>query len=342
MRIGRVFLYVGIPAPWTFAIVGVVNRNVGSAGMTDMRHFNECACVIVTYDPDSGILSSQLDALTSQVATIVMVDNGSKPDIQEYLHRAESERIGVKLISLGSNYGIAHAQNVGIRETIAQGKRYVLLLDHDSIPAENVIQRLYATAETLRRRNVKLGALGVRLIEPRTGKENGFYLLKAGTWRRIRCNRESDEIVECDYLNSSGTFLPVETIEEAGYFDELLFIDHVDTDWCMRAKSKGFRFFGVCSTEIHHYMGESIARFWCFGWRAMPRRTPRRHYFIVRNSLWLYRRSYVPFFWKLNNFLKLIFTLIYFSLFDRERLLQARMIMRGFIDGAAGPSRARK
>lgn len=302
-------------------------------------HFNECACVIVTYDPDSEILRSQLDALSSQVASIVIVDNGSKQSVYEFLHQTESERIGVKLISLGSNYGIAYAQNIGIREAIAQGKRYILLLDHDSIPAENVLQRLYTTAEDLRKKNVKLGALGARLVEPRTGKENGFYLLKTGMWKRVRCNRESSQIIECDYLNSSGSFLPVEALEGVGYFDELLFIDHVDTDWCMRAKSKGFNFFGVCSAKIQHYMGESIVRFWCFGWRAMPRRTPRRHYFIVRNSLWLYRRSHVPLFWKLNNFLKLIFTLIYFSLFDQERLLQARMILLGFIDGIAGPVR---
>ena len=65
----------------------------------------------------------------------------------------------------------------------------------------------------------------------------------------------------------------------------------------------------------------------------MPHRSGRRHYTIVRNSLWMYRRTYVPFSWKVNNFAKLVFTLVYFSLFDKERGSQFCCILRGLYDG---------
>lgn len=312
-----------------------------AAGM-DCAGYEHCACVIVTYDPDQAISESQLRALAPQVSLIIIVDNGSGESTQQYLSRIEAEFMNVKTIRLGNNEGIARAQNIGIRDLIARGKQYVLLLDHDSIPAFDTILCLHATANALRNQGCKLGVLGARLVDPRTGRENGFYLLRNGIWKRARCGGDVTQIIECDYLNSSGSFFPIEALEEVGYFDELLFIDHVDTDWCMRAKSKGFGLFGVCPAELQHYMGESIVRFWWFGWRMMPRRTPKRHYFIVRNSLWLYRRPYAPLSWKLNNFAKLVFTLVYFSLFDSERLLQARMILSGVIDGLAGPARATK
>jgi hypothetical protein len=60
----------------------------------------------------------------------------------------------------------------------------------------------------------------------------------------------------------------------------------------------------------------------------------------VRNSLWLYRYAYVPLAWKFNNFIKILFTLLYFSLFDEQRADQFKWILKGLIDGIKGEHRA--
>ena len=287
--------------------------------------------LIVTYNPPQDTFKKQLTALKS--LPVIIVDNGSNLAtiklLNEWAHDLPEKR---NLIELGQNFGIATAQNRGIELAQTLGCQFVLLLDHDSIPGHNLLTQLVEIAREQLKKDKQLAAIGARLIDPRSQKELGFSSMTNGVWRTYRCS-EGRKMISCEFLNSSGSLIYLPAWEKIGPFDESFFIDHVETDWCMRAKAQKFRVYGSCSGILQHYLGDSIVKFWCFGWRTMPHRSPRRHYTIVRNSLWLYRRSYVPLNWKLNNFAKLIFTFVYFSLFDNERTSQFCYILRGFYDG---------
>lgn len=305
----------------------------------DEASFSACACVIVTRNPELSVFDRQIKALLPQVSDIVIVDNDSGPPFHAYLDNLRQERSCMRVIALQENAGIARAQNLGMATVERLEKRHVLFLDHDSIPSPELVRRLYEAAEGLRKEGVKLGAIGARLVDPRSGRENGFYRMRGWRWQRVCCGQRSDGLVSCDYLNSSGSFIPLDTWRDVGACDEGFFIDHVDTDWFMRAKAKGYKCYGLCGGGLEHYMGDDVIRYWLFGWRYMPRRSPWRHYYIVRNSLWLYRRAYVPLVWKMSNAVKLLFTLVYFSLFDVERGMQLKMILRGLWDGIRGRAR---
>lgn len=287
--------------------------------------------LIVTFNPPPEVFKNLLSAIDNQPA--ILVDNGSDESTLSLLHSWVSEQPEKrKLIALGDNRGIASAQNRGIALARSLGSEYVLLLDHDSIPEKGLLNQLVEIAGEKLNRNEKVAAVGARLIDPRSQKELGFASMVNGVWRTQRCAK-NDRLISCEFLNSSGTLIYLPAWEEIGPFDENFFIDHVETDWCMRVKAKGFRVFGSCQGVLQHHLGDAIVKFWFFGWRTMPHRCPRRHYTIVRNSLWMYRRSYVPFSWKLNNFAKLMFTLVYFSIFDKERGDQFCFIVRGLYDG---------
>lgn len=287
--------------------------------------------LIVTFNPPQEVFKNQLSAIGGQ--PVILVDNGSDEPTLSLLHSWVIERPeNRKLVSLGENRGIAAAQNRGMELARSLDFRFVLLLDHDSIPEKGLLNQLVEVAVEKLNRNEKLAAVGARLIDPRSQKELGFASMVNGVWRTQRCKKD-DRLIPCEFLNSSGTLIYLSAWEEIGPFDENFFIDHVETDWCMRVKAKGLRVFGSCQGVLQHHLGDAIVKFWCFGWRTMPRRSPRRHFTIVRNSLWLYRRSYVPLAWKINNFAKLMFTLVYFSLFDKERSSQFYFILRGFFEG---------
>ncbi len=289
------------------------------------------AHLIVTFNPPLEVFKNQLSAIDNLPA--ILVDNGSEQSTLSLLQSWVSEQPEIrKLIALGENRGIAAAQNRGIALARSLGCEYVLLLDHDSIPEKDLLKKLVEIAGEKLASNEKIAAVGARLIAPRSQRELGFAAMVNGVWRTQRCTK-GDRLIPCEFLNSSGTLIYLPAWEKIGPFDERFFIDHVETDWCMRVKAKGFRVFGSCRGVLQHHMGDAIVKFWCFGWRTMPRRSPRRHFTIVRNSLWLYRRSYVPLVWKFNNFAKLMFTLFYFSLFDKERSSQLYFILRGFYKG---------
>jgi rhamnosyltransferase len=116
--------------------------------------------------------------------------------------------------------------------------------------------------------------------------------------------------------------------------DERLFIDNIDMEWCFRAKAKGYRLLGVSDALLYHRLGDSVRRLPFPGIdKAVLIHSPRRQYYIMRNRLLLYRRAYVPLAWKCADFPRLLFKLVYFSLFVAPRRENLRMMWRGLRDG---------
>jgi len=83
-------------------------------------------------------------------------------------------------------------------------------------------------------------------------------------------------------------------------------------------------------------MGDDVCHYWFFEKKRMPYRSPSRHYYLVRNSLLLQKRRYVPVAWKISNLLKLFFTYMYFGCYYNDRKVQRQMINLGIIDGIKG------
>lgn len=299
---------------------------------------SSCGSVIVTFNPDMGLFEQQLCALLPQVGAIAIIDNGSSEAVRKHLYELRERFPHTFVEFLPTNQGIAFAQNLGTRLLLEtnQSIRYVLYLDHDSVPSPNLVSSLFRHAESLRAGGRQVAAVGARLVEPRTGQENGFYVAGRFLWGRIRCGQVRRGTIPCMLLNSSGSFHPVDSLKVVGPFDESMFIDLIDTDWYFRARHAGYQAYGVCDGQLNHYMGDSVVRYWLLGWRTMPRRTPLRHYYITRNSLMLYSKAYVPLSWKLSNMLKLLLTLAFFFLFDHERADQGRFILRGVRDAIRG------
>jgi rhamnosyltransferase len=299
-------------------------------------HGMSLASVIVTFNPDVAQFDRVLHAALSQNHMVIVVDNGSAKMFTDLLNAQAMRTDTLHILPLHSNRGIASALNQGIMKAKDLGAEYVLLLDHDSIPSDGLLNRLALAAQSKLQSGEKVAAFGARILDPRSQQELGFYRMRYGLWHKVRCSAQIEGLIACDYLNSSGSFIPMTAFTTIGLFNEQFFIDHVDTEWFMRARSFGYTCYGYCGGALEHYMGDAVIRYWLFGWRHMPCRSPLRHYYIVRNSLWLYRYAYVPLAWKLNNALKLIFTLFYFSIFDKQRSAQFTQILRGVFDGIKG------
>jgi rhamnosyltransferase len=118
--------------------------------------------------------------------------------------------------------------------------------------------------------------------------------------------------------------------------EESLFIDQVDTEWCLRARSKGYRIFGVCGAVLEHRLGETAQRVWTGRWRRLPRHKPFRYYYIFRNTILLCRRPYVPGRWVLFNLRWLVVLFITYGLLTRVRTGELGMMVKGAVDGVRG------
>lgn len=289
--------------------------------------------ITITFNPDLELLKAQLLALPSNCSKI-LVDNASSPAMIDEIKTLITQLPHTELLCNEKNLGLAAAINIGIHS--AKQKKphpyFVLLLDQDSEPGPNSIEIMLETFTTLSKTK-KIGCIGPQLLDPDTGLAHGFHQSSFWRWKRVYPLTNETAPVPCASLNGSGTLAPLALFLELGGLDELLFIDHVDTEWSFRVTSMGYSLWGAPHATFHHKMGERGNRFWFFGWHIWPVRSHQRHYFLFRNAVLLIRRSYVPLVWKAWAILKVILTMVITAILGPHRRLQLRSMARGLRHG---------
>lgn len=290
-----------------------------------------CA-VIVTFQPRTESLLRTLAALASEVDGIVIVDNGSAR-LEEPVLRTIYPTLVVR--KLESNHGIGTAQNVGMDVAGQLGYTHALLLDQDSVPEDGMVRRLRSFLERMHEQRQKVACVGPRVRFPGSAQLSTFT---TPGWLRTPndvCQEEGSS-VECEVLLSSGSLIPLDVVQEIGGMEEALFIDQVDTEWCLRARSQGYRIFGVCGAVLEHRLGESTLRLWLGRWRNLPRHKPFRYYYIFRNTIVISRRGYTSWKWKLINLRWLAALFLIYGILTRERSGELSMMVKGALHGIRG------
>ena len=232
---------------------------------------------------------------------------------------------------LGGNFGVAEAINYGIDKAYSFKTTHVVLFDQDSLPAPDMVERLFNNYKKMVSQGIKVAAVGPRYSDPRFGNASPFIRLKG--LRLLRADCTGLLPVPVDFLVSSGCLIEMQSINEIGLMQTSLFIDYVDVEWGLRAGKKGYQCFGICDAYMQHYLGEAPLTF--FG-RNIPVHSPLRHYYQCRNAVWLYRQSWVPIAWKIVDGYRLVFKYIVYSLFTDQRFAHWTMMTRGLWHGLTG------
>lgn len=294
------------------------------------------AAIVVTYGPALPALHQQLMVLEPQVDDLIVVNNG----ISETLAAVRAWAITkIHTLQLTSNLGVGAAHNRGIEQARTLGATHVLLMDQDSIPAPDMVAQLKMALQRLSD-SCKLAAVGPCLVldsgaHSVDAKRDAYFLAEhEGAVVRVHCRQ--NEVQSVDALISSGSLLPLSVLDAVGGMDESLFIDAVDTEWCLRARAHGFSIFAVGAARLEHRLGEASRRVWLGRWRWVPLHSPLRSYTIVRNSFLLSQLTHVSPAWR-RYFLRMVIRRFgYFLLFGPQRLRQLKAMWLGGRDGLAG------
>lgn len=302
--------------------------------MINKAYCHDTAAVLVTYNPDIKTLRATIRAVLNQVADIFIVDNASanfSPDwIDEF--NTQTQTI-LHLLPQQENVGIATAHNIGIKSAIAQNAKFVLLLDQDSQVGEEMVVKLHNAYHTLTEKGLQVATIGPQYHDADNGTLSQFVKIERGRFVFTECV-DNTSIVDADFLVSSGSLIPVTALELVGLMDESLFIDLVDTEWCLRAKAKGLQVFGLCGAVMTHSLGEQRREVcWLFHKRIVPFHKPFRYYYMFRNSVLLYKRVYIPWGWKIADMSRCFKTAVFFGWMAEDRLQRLKMMCLGVIDG---------
>jgi rhamnosyltransferase len=286
-----------------------------------MNSLGQCAAAIVAHHPDRAILDKVISAIAPQANDVLLIANdgstwsGSIPE-------------NVTLSRQETNLGLGAAYNLAVGWARKCRATHILLLDQDSVPDAGMVDALLKAFE----RSGPVAATGSLWRDSRTGND-GFFVRRT-RWGAEKFTPEAGQVVPVSFLISSGSLISLDALADVGPFDESLFIEHVDSDWVLRAQARGYRLYGVADARLDHSFGENTLEISVLGprWRVFLY-PPERNYYVIRNSIVLWRRSHVPWYWVLRDIRRTILLALFYALFVPPRLRRIRIMFRAARDG---------
>ena len=285
---------------------------VHSSGVTAEK---VCA-VVVTYFPDTG-LAERLKILLPQVATLIVVDNTpTLENARQILSQMEGDS-RIYLVENKRNSGIAAALNQGLEHAFSIGSKWLLTLDQDSRCYPDMVETL-------------LQALVA--CNPKTAVIGGNYYDSRSHQTKIS-PAENSGYLEQKTVITSGCLIDVCVARELGGFREDFFIDQVDHEFCLRARTRGYRVAISRKPVMDHSVGrEEGVRLPLLG--VLPNHPPLRKYYIARNTLVIVAKYWQrePG-WCMRRSVRLLLGLLLMATLEKQRLVKIHAFAAGIIDG---------
>lgn len=224
---------------------------------------------IVLYNPESDRINENIEAIIDQVDYVILADNGS--DNYDYIYDKYKSVPKVRFIHNKENQGIATALNQICTEASELGAEWILTLDQDSVVAHDLI----ATYSKY------IGQENVGIVCPAI-KDRNFTLKR-------ECNL-AGQVIKVPRCITSGSFTRIKAWEKIGGFDEKLFIDAVDFDFCFTLRENDYLILRTYETHILHEVGKS--KLVKFLWKedSVYNHSVSRYYYIFRNNIYVGRK----------------------------------------------------
>jgi len=285
--------------------------------------------IIITYNPSIED-KKNIAKLVKHKYKLIIIDNGSSgihglQDITGFINSYNTT-----FIKLKKNYGLAYAQNRGIKEAENHKAEYIFLLDQDSELPENYFNDMISFYKG-HSYDYKIGMVVPNFFDPNIRQYTRYAKLTRFFYKHISC--ENNEFCDVTFAVASGSLIPLKVIQDAGKMREELFIDYLDNEFSMRLHEKGYSTLVNCSVLMNHTIGKrSCHRF--FGLTFKPNHhDASRKYYIFRNGfilIWEYLWRYPGFAALIAN--RMIGEILGIIFFEKDKISKFMSVFRGLKD----------
>jgi rhamnosyltransferase len=288
----------------------------------------EAYCIIVGYRPEVAQLLDLCARVAGDGVKVIVVDNSEVPTLDRALLPA-----GCTLITIGYNSGIAHAQNAGVKAALAAGAGVLVFFDQDSKIEPGFVKLLIAAI-----REGSAEIVSPLSVDEATNTPLPSVRVSRFGWSTPVHAADAAGRYPVDMVISSGTAATRQVFEIAGTFDDGLFIDFVDAEWCLRCRSLQIPIYVVPSLVMRHSVG---LRHFRFGTLTISVHSPVRCYYQIRNSFLLFRKPHIPVIFALKQLAATVVSRTILLFFVEDRLSYLKSYLFAVRDGLKGGTGAR-
>lgn len=218
------------------------------------------AAVVVFYNPSNKNIKN-IDNYIDVIDKLYVVDNTEDDEIRI----KNSSKI--EYIKLGENKGIAYALNIGAKKAIEDGYNFLLTLDQDSKMNKDIIEKMLDFLKNTKEKNIGL-------ISPYQDIDSKEDII----------NGDYEDMIE---VMTSGNIIDLKAYKKIGGFKDWLFIDCVDTDYCMNLHKHGYKVLRLNNIIMKHELGNLVVHKLFKKEYPCYNHNPIRRYYIVRNNLYI-------------------------------------------------------
>ncbi|BCU67954.1 glycosyl transferase family 2 [Sulfolobales archaeon HS-7] len=283
---------------------------------------------IVTFNPNLNDLINTVTKIKriDSSLKIAVIDNNSS-------NQMEIEKLGGLidyLFKFDRNYGVGKAYNFAIKLAKDLNQEWIMFLDQDTGILDNFNPNMIIDKV----RAIKDEKIVIISINPL----NSVYIK----------NIIKEDFYEGKMVVNSGMILNVSYgISEP--FCEELFLDRIDSEYCLRSVRKGFKILVYREQMIKHKPGERGQSYKTFLGKLYVKvlfflhkdwdytrftylfySNKVRYYLLVRNDIWLLLREKVPLSW-----VKIIIG-DFFVIYDRMGIEGVKLFISGALHGVIG------
>jgi rhamnosyltransferase len=278
-------------------------------------------------------VSENIKLMQRECGHLLIVDNGSEPETCSWLAKLP----GAKLLLLGQNLGVAAALNRGAAWARANNFSWLVAFDQDSCPNEGFVSALWLT----HLRQPEAAVVGPRILESDAATHPYRWVRRHPFWpvffQRVECR--GADLPAVTMVITSGSLLNLDAWSNAGGFDEGLFVDYVDVDYCLKIFRQDLAIAVSQGAGLRHYLGARQSGR-VLGKDLRPtHHAPFRHYYIARNRvrLWARHAWFVPH-WALFDLAFACFNGFRVLTLESEKIAKLKAMLLGTWDGLRGRS----
>lgn len=267
--------------------------------------------VVILYYPDESI-EKNIGSYLSAVEKLFVIDNSETPSFK-ISPNIPREKIMYR--SDGENKGIAVRLNEAIEMAKTGGFEWLLTMDQDSYFEAEQINDYITCIEGYEGKDI-VSMFGVNF------EKKSLSLSFC----------QGDEVM---HLITSGSVVNLSANKTIGPFDENLFIDEVDFEYCLRSVQKGFK--NVCFENIflNHQLGKTSDHRSLKNGDKTQRslHSPTRIYYMVRNFFYINEKYRDVFSIEMKLRKKILLNRLKNNLFyNKKRMRIVINILKGYLD----------
>ena len=238
--------------------------------------------LVTLFHPDRGN-ADNVRLIAGQASEVLLMDNTPGKDSSSLFGGIP----GVRYFSSGRNLGLSAAFNRLLALDVCRQSDFLIFFDQDSRVVPGQVGTLARDFEALEKSR-RVGCLGPAFFEENSGR-------LCGTWDDSAAAGNGCSTVHATI--TSSLMVRYRALEEAGLWNEHIFLDYADLELCWRIGRVGYENFVSGNVVMQHRQGEGVRRIFSpfsGSWLTVHYFKPARYYYQAREAVKLLRDPLVP------------------------------------------------